>query len=97
MIKSDLHLRQGEAINNFSKTLPDPQSDLVKETLKDPYIFDFITIAQPFTERELETELVKHVERFLLELGVEGHCRVKYLHEKEGYSLLLQVQGSQFQ
>jgi predicted nuclease of restriction endonuclease-like (RecB) superfamily len=58
MIKSDLYLRQGEAINNFSKTLPDPQSDLVKETLKDPYIFDFITIAQPFTERELETELI---------------------------------------
>jgi hypothetical protein len=49
--------------------LPDPQSDLVKETLKNPYIFDFITIAQPFTERELETELVKHVEKFLLELG----------------------------
>lgn len=69
MIKSDLHLRQGEAINNFSKTLPNPQSELVKETLKDPYIFDFITIAQPFTERELETELVKHVEKFLLELG----------------------------
>jgi predicted nuclease of restriction endonuclease-like (RecB) superfamily len=69
MIKSDLHLRQGEATNNFSKTLPDPQSDLVKETLKDPYIFDFITITQPFTERELETELVKHVEKFLLELG----------------------------
>jgi len=69
MIKSDLHLRQGESINNFSKTLSDPQSDLVRETLKDPYIFDFITIAQPFTERELETELVKHVEKFLLELG----------------------------
>ena len=45
MIKSDLHLRQGEGISNFSKTLPDPQSDLVRETLKDPYIFDFITIA----------------------------------------------------
>jgi len=69
MIKSDLHLRQGESINNFSKTLSDPQSDLMRETLKDPYIFDFITIAQPFTERELETELVKHVEKFLLELG----------------------------
>ncbi|PWK80445.1 putative nuclease of restriction endonuclease-like (RecB) superfamily [Mucilaginibacter oryzae] len=69
MIKSNLHLRHGAAINNFSRTLPDPQSDLVKETLKDPYIFDFITIAQPFTERELETELVKHVEKFLLELG----------------------------
>lgn len=69
MIKSNLHLRQGEAINNFPKTLPDPQSDLVRETLKDPYIFDFITLTQPFTERELETELVKHVEKFLLELG----------------------------
>jgi predicted nuclease of restriction endonuclease-like (RecB) superfamily len=69
MIKSNLHLRQGEAINNFPKTLPDPQSDLVRKTLKDPYIFDFITLTQPFTERELETELVKHVEKFLLELG----------------------------
>ena len=44
MIKSDLHLRQGEAINNFSKTLPNPQSDLVKETLKDPYIFDLLQL-----------------------------------------------------
>jgi predicted nuclease of restriction endonuclease-like (RecB) superfamily len=69
MIKSDLHLRQGEATNNFSNTLPPLQSDLVKETLKDPYIFDFITVAQAFTERELETELVRHVQKFLLELG----------------------------
>ncbi|MDR3694568.1 PDDEXK nuclease domain-containing protein [Mucilaginibacter sp.] len=69
MIKSNLHLRQGETINNFSTTLTSQQSNLVKETLKDPYIFDFLTIAQPFTERELETALVKHVEKFLLELG----------------------------
>ncbi|MBB6502045.1 YhcG family protein [Pedobacter cryoconitis] len=69
MIKNNLHLRHGETINNFSKTLPDPESDLVRETLKDPYIFDFITLTQAFTERELETELVKHVEKFLLELG----------------------------
>ncbi|KIO74462.1 hypothetical protein TH53_26325 [Pedobacter lusitanus] len=69
MIKNNLHLRQGETINNFSKTLSVPESDLVRETLKDPYIFDFITLAQPFTERELETELVRHVEKFLLELG----------------------------
>jgi predicted nuclease of restriction endonuclease-like (RecB) superfamily len=69
MIKSNLHLRQGEAVNNFPKTLPDSQSDLVRETLKDPYIFDFITLTQPFTERELEIELIKHVEKFLLELG----------------------------
>ncbi|MGY4384131.1 putative nuclease of restriction endonuclease-like (RecB) superfamily [Pedobacter sp. UYP24] len=69
MVISNLHLRQGEAVNNFPKTLPDSQSDLVRETLKDPYIFDFITLTQPFTERELETELIKHVEKFLLELG----------------------------
>jgi len=69
MIKRDVHLRQGETTNNFSKTLSNNQSDLVKETLKDPYMFDFITLTQPFTERELETELVKHVQKFLLELG----------------------------
>jgi len=69
MINSKLHLRQGETVNNFSETLPDLRSDLVRQTLKDPYIFDFITITQSFTERELETELIKHVEKFLLELG----------------------------
>jgi predicted nuclease of restriction endonuclease-like (RecB) superfamily len=69
MINNKLHLRQGETVNNFSKTLPDLRSDLVRQTLKDPYIFDFITITQSFTERELETELIKHVEKFLLELG----------------------------
>lgn len=69
MIKSDLHLRQGQSANNFEHTLPAPQSDLVRQMLKDPLIFDFLTLAEPFTERELETELVKHLEKFLLELG----------------------------
>jgi predicted nuclease of restriction endonuclease-like (RecB) superfamily len=40
-----------------------------KDTLKDPYIFDFLTLDKPFRERELETGLVEHLERFLLELG----------------------------
>lgn len=69
IIKSKLHERQGNAINNFTLTLPPLQSDLAKQMLKDPYIFDFMTISKPFTERELELELVKNVEKFLLELG----------------------------
>lgn len=68
-IKSNLHERQGIKTTNFEKQLPAIQSDLAKETLKDPYIFDFLTLAEPFAERELETELVKHIEKFLLELG----------------------------
>jgi predicted nuclease of restriction endonuclease-like (RecB) superfamily len=69
MIKSDTHERQGAAVTNFEKRLPDPQSDLARQALKDPYIFDFLTLAKPFQERELETELVKHLEKFLLEIG----------------------------
>ena len=49
--------------------MPAPQSDLARQTLKDPYIFDFLTLEEPFHERELETSLVHHLERFLLELG----------------------------
>lgn len=69
MIKSELHKREGKAITNFSNRLPVPQSDLVQQTLKDPYIFDFMTLEEPFHERELETSLVKHLEKFLVELG----------------------------
>jgi predicted nuclease of restriction endonuclease-like (RecB) superfamily len=69
MIKSNAHERQGAAVTNFEKRLPDPQSDLARQALKDPYIFDFLTLTEPFQERELETELVKHLEKFLLELG----------------------------
>lgn len=69
MIESKLHLRQESKTNNFVEQLPDPQSDLARQTLKDPYIFDFLTLTQPFTERELETDLIRHMEKFLLELG----------------------------
>ena len=69
MIKSQTFERQGKAVTNFETYLPNPQSELAKQVLKDPYIFDFMTIAEPFAERELETELVKHIEKFLLELG----------------------------
>ncbi|MCX6583460.1 MAG: PDDEXK nuclease domain-containing protein [Candidatus Aminicenantes bacterium] len=69
MIKSNAHHRQGKLVSNFEVTLPKPQSDLATQSLKDPYIFDFLTLTEPFQERELETELVKHLEKFLIELG----------------------------
>jgi len=69
MIKSALHERQGKAVTNFDDHLLPPQSDLAHQLLKDPYIFDFLTLTEPFEERELEVSLVKHLEKFLLELG----------------------------
>jgi len=69
MIKSSLHKRQGTIVNNFDQTLPDINSELAKQLFKDPYIFDFMTLSAPFTEREIELELVKNVEKFLVELG----------------------------
>ncbi len=65
----DLPTRRGKAVSNFATLLPAPQSDLVQQTLKDPYLFDFLTLTEPFQERELETELVRHLQKFLLELG----------------------------
>ena len=64
-IESDLYERQGKAQKNFGKTLPALQSDLAGETLKDPYKFSFLTIAEDAEEREL----VAHICRFLIELG----------------------------
>lgn len=61
--------RQGKALTNFDKRLPKPQSDLARESLKDPYHFDFLTLGAEATERELEAALVQHMTRFLLELG----------------------------
>jgi len=68
-IKQKAYERTGKAVTNFTTHLPSPQSALAQESLKDPYIFDFMTLAKPFQERELETGLVVHVEKFLLELG----------------------------
>lgn len=68
-IDARAHARHGKAASNFAALLPEPQSDLARQTLKDPYIFDFITLTEPFQERELETALVRHLEKFLLELG----------------------------
>lgn len=66
---TSLYSTQGKSINNFDKLLPDVQSDLAKETLKDPYNFDFLTLTEDYKEKELEDALVTNITKFLLELG----------------------------
>jgi len=68
-IESALHKRQGSAINNFRQTLPPPDSDMAVKAFKDPYIFDFLGTASLHKEREVEQNLMDHMQRFLLELG----------------------------
>jgi len=69
MIRRKAYERHGQAVSNFSTRLPAPQSELASQMLKDPYLFDFLTLEEPFHERELETGLIRHLENFLLELG----------------------------
>lgn len=69
MIKSEVHKREGNLVSNFKDVLPPLESDLVQQSFKDPYKFDFLTITEPFKERELENNLIKNMEKFLIELG----------------------------
>lgn len=70
-IELELYARQAVAkkSHNFDKTLPPPDSDLVAETLKDEYIFDFLALGDDYKERDLERGLVNKIRDFLLELG----------------------------
>jgi predicted nuclease of restriction endonuclease-like (RecB) superfamily len=68
-IKNRAHARQGAAITNFATTMPEAHAALAQGLLKDPYLFDFLTLEEPFHERELETSLLGHIQKFLLELG----------------------------
>jgi predicted nuclease of restriction endonuclease-like (RecB) superfamily len=68
-IKSNLFERIGGSISNFKNTLPDPYSDLAQQTIKDPYVFDFLTLSEGFKERDIEQQLVYNIRKFLLELG----------------------------
>lgn len=80
--------REGLAVNNFELRLPKPQSDLARESLKDPYRLDFLGLGAEAREREIEVALVKHVTEFLLELGA-GFAFV-------GRQVLLNVGGDEF-
>lgn len=68
-IELRLHERHGKAISNFAERLAPPQSDLARETFKDPYVLDFIGMGEDVQERAMEMALTQHVTRFLLELG----------------------------
>jgi len=87
-IESNLYQRQGRITHNFEATLPAPQSDLARQTLKDPYVFDFLSLGEEAQEREIEKELTKHITKFLLELGA-GFSFVgsQYLLEISGKDL----------
>ncbi|HRY47800.1 MAG TPA: PDDEXK nuclease domain-containing protein [Candidatus Paceibacterota bacterium] len=83
-IQSRAHERQGKAITNFERTLPPPQSDLATQLLKDPYLFDFLTLEKPFHERELEIGLLQHLQDFLVELGAGFAFVGRQLHMEVG-------------
>ena len=87
-IETRLLERSGQAVTNFPATLPAPQSDLARESIKDPYRFDFLSLTNEAQEREIEHALVRHVTEFLLELGA-GFAFV-------GRQVLLDVGGDEF-
>ena len=87
-IRHRLHERQGQAITNFSTRLPATHSQLAHETLKDPYLFDFLGLGDDAHEREIENALVRHITKFLLELG-SGFAFM-------GRQYRLEVDGSEF-
>jgi predicted nuclease of restriction endonuclease-like (RecB) superfamily len=69
-IESKVHLRQGSAATNFHLVLPESQSALAQQVLKDPYNFDFLSLGKEAHERDLERGLLEHLKAFMLELGV---------------------------
>lgn len=70
-IESGLYERQviAEKISNFENQLPSPQSELAVQTMKDPYIFDFIPFREDMIERDIEQALIQDITKLLLELG----------------------------
>jgi len=68
-IESKLFDRQGNAVTNFKKIFPEPDSDMAQQALKDPYNFDFLTLSDEAKELDLEQGLIDHIQKFLLELG----------------------------
>jgi predicted nuclease of restriction endonuclease-like (RecB) superfamily len=87
-IKNRLQQRQGGAVTNFEARLPATDSALAHDTLKDPYLFDFLGLGDDAHEREIENGLIRHITRFLLELGA-GFAFV-------GRQFRLEVAGDEF-
>ena len=87
-IKDRLHLRQGVAITNFDRSLSAPHADIATQILKDPYHFDFLGLGDEAHERDIESALIRHITRFMLELGA-GFAFV-------GRQFRLEVEGDEF-
>lgn len=85
-IDSDLYNRQGKAVTNFQLKLPEPQSDLAEQTLKNPYNFDFLTLREEYDEKELEDALISQITQFLLELGTGFSYLGRQVHLRVGES-----------
>ena len=68
-IDSSLYERQGKALSNFTRTLPEVGSDLAQEITRDPYNFAFTGITKPYNERILKDALLNNITKFLTELG----------------------------
>ena len=87
-MKTNLFHKKGKAPNNFSTVLPDPQSDLASQILKDPYNFDFLMLTKNYKEKELETALIENMTKLLIELG-QGFAYV-------GKQIPLEVGGDEY-
>ncbi len=83
-IERQLIEREGKAVTNFEMQLPKPQSDLALESLKDPYLFDFLGLGNEAGERALEDAIVQHITKFLLELGAGFAFVGKQVHIEVG-------------
>ena len=87
-IDSGLYNRQGKAVSNFQLKLPEAQSDLAQQTLKDPYNFDFLTLREEYDEKELEDALINQITQFLLELGTGFAYLGRQVHLHEDCSFI---------
>ncbi len=67
-LDTDLYEREGKAVTNFKETLPLPLGDLAQQIVKDPYNFNFLSLTEKYTEKELKDALMDNIQRFLLEL-----------------------------
>lgn len=83
-IDTNLYARQIEQkkVSNFSTNLPSSQSELVLETIKDPYVFDFIELKEAAGEKDLEEALIKNITKVLLEFG-KGFAYVSHQYHLE--------------
>ena len=68
-LDTDLYERQGKAISNFPRVLPNPKGELAQQMTRDPYCFGFLTLSERYHEKELKDSLMEHLQTFLLELG----------------------------